>query len=122
MINKVNKNEQRQKRHVRLRHDLAGTSACPRLCVYRTLKHVYAQIIDDVKGVTLVSCNTTQKDIQEKVKDMTNIEQAKYVGEQIAKLAKKKKITKVVYDRGGYLYTGRVQALADGARAGGLEF
>ena len=122
MINKINKNENRVKRHVRLRHDLAGTTARPRLCVYRSLNHIYAQIIDDVKGVTLVSCNTTQKDIQAKVKGMTNKEQAKYVGEQIAKLAKKKKITEVVFDRGGYLYTGRVKELADGARAAGLVF
>ena len=122
MINKINKNEQRVKRHVRLRHDLAGTTQRPRLCVYRSLSHIYAQIIDDVKGITLVSCNTTQKDIREKVKDMTNKEQAKFVGEQIAKLAKKKKITEVVFDRGGYLYTGRVKELADGARDAGLKF
>ena len=122
MIKKINKNETRVKRHVRLRHDLAGTTARPRLCVYRSLNHIYAQIIDDVKGVTLVSCNTTQKDVQAKVKDMTNKEQARYVGEQIAKLAKKKKISQVVFDRGGYLYTGRVKELADGARAAGLEF
>lgn len=122
MINKVNKNEQRVKRHVRLRHDLAGTTQRPRLNVYRTLNHIYAQIIDDSKGVTLVACNTTQKDIREKVAKMTNIEAASFVGEQIAKLAKKKKISQVVFDRGGYLYTGRVKALADGARAAGLEF
>ena len=122
MINKVNKNEQRQKRHVRLRHDLAGTKERPRLNVYRTLNHIYAQIIDDTKGVTLVSCNTTQKDISAKVANMTNKEAARFVGEQIAKLAKKKKISQVVFDRGGYLYTGRVKELADGARAAGLEF
>lgn len=122
MINKVNKNEQRVKRHVRLRHDLAGTTQRPRLNVYRTLNHIYAQIIDDTKGVTLVACNTTQKDIREKVAKMTNIEAARFVGEQIAKLAKKKKISQVVFDRGGYLYTGRVKELADGARAAGLEF
>lgn len=122
MIKKINKNQTRTKRHIRLRHDLAGTTARPRLCVYRSLNHIYAQIIDDSKGVTLVSCNTTQKEIKEAIKDMTNKEQARYVGEQIAKLAKKKKITQVVFDRGGYLYTGRVKELADGARAGGLEF
>ena len=122
MINKVNKNEQRVKRHVRLRHDLAGTTQRPRLCVYRTLNHIYAQIIDDSKGVTLVACNTTQKDVREKVAKMTNIEAARFVGEQIAKLAKKKKISQVVFDRGGYLYTGRVKELAEGARAAGLEF
>ena len=122
MIKKINKNEQRVKRHVRLRHDLAGTAKRPRLCVYRSLSNIYAQIIDDDKAVTLVSCNTTQKDIREKVANMTNKEQARFVGEQIAKLAKKKKITEVVFDRGGYLYTGRVKELADGARAAGLQF
>ena len=122
MINKINKNEQRVKRHVRLRHDLAGTTQRPRLNVYRTLNHIYAQIIDDSKGVTLVAFNTTQKDIKDKVANMTNKEAARFVGEQIAKLAKKKKISQVVFDRGGYLYTGRVKELADGARAAGLEF
>lgn len=122
MINKVNKNQKRVKRHVRLRHDLAGTKERPRLCVYRSLSNIYAQIIDDNKGVTLVACNTTQKDIKDKVANMTNKEAARFVGEQIAKLAKKKKITQVVFDRGGYLYTGRVKELADGARAAGLEF
>ena len=122
MINKINKNSKRVQRHIKLRHDLAGTTARPRLCVYRSLNHIYAQIIDDTKGVTLVACNTTQKDVAEKIKNMTNLEQAKYVGEQIAKLALKKKITEVVFDRGGYLYTGRVKELADGARAGGLKF
>lgn len=122
MFNKVNKNENRVKRHVRLRHDLAGTAQRPRLCVYRSLSNIYAQIINDEKGETLVSCNTTQEAVKKAVKDMTNKEQAKYVGEQIAKLALKKKITEVVFDRGGYLYTGRVKELADGARAAGLKF
>ncbi len=122
MIKKINKNNERVKRHVRLRHNLAGTSARPRLCVYRSLSNIYAQIVDDEKQVTLVACNTTQPEIKKAIKDMTNKEQAKYVGEQIAKLAKKKKITEVVFDRGGYLYTGRVKELADGARAAGLVF
>jgi large subunit ribosomal protein L18 len=122
MINKENKNAKRVKRHIRIRHNLSGTSTCPRLCVYRSLSNIYAQIIDDTKGVTLVACNTTQKEIKEQVKDMTNKEAARFVGEQIAKLAKKAKIKTVVFDRGGYLYTGRVKELADGARAGGLEF
>lgn len=122
MISKINKNAQRVKRHIKLRHDLTGTSVRPRLCVYRSLNHIYAQIIDDSKGETLVACNTTQKEIQEKVKGMTNKEQARYVGTEIARLAKKKKIEEVVFDRGGYLYTGRVKELADGARAAGLKF
>ena len=122
MISKINKNAQRVKRHIKLRHDLTGTSVRPRLCVYRSLNHIYAQIIDDSKGKTLVACNTTQKEIQEKVKGMTNKEQAKFIGTEIARLAKKKKIEEVVFDRGGYLYTGRVKELADGARAAGLKF
>ena len=122
MISKINKNSQRVKRHIKLRHDLTGTSVRPRLCVYRSLNHIYAQIIDDSKGETLVACNTTQKEIQEKVKGMTNKEQAKFIGTEIARLAKKKKIEEVVFDRGGYLYTGRVKELADGARAAGLKF
>ena len=122
MISKINKNEKRVKRHVKIRHDLAGTAKRPRLCVYRSLSNIYAQIIDDDKAITLVSCNTTQKEIKEKVANMTNKEAAAYVGEQIAKLAKKKKITEVVFDRGGYLYTGRVKELADAARNAGLVF
>ncbi len=122
MINKVDKNANRIKRHVKIRHDLAGTTKRPRLCVYRSLNHIYAQIVDDSKGVTLVACNTTQKEVAAKVKDMTNKEQARFVGEEVARLAKKKKITEVVFDRGGYLYTGRVKELADGARAAGLKF
>lgn len=122
MINKIDKNANRVKRHTKIRHDLTGTTKRPRLCVYRSLNHIYAQIIDDSKGVTLVACNTTQKEVATKVKDMTNKEQARFVGEEIARLAKKKKITEVVFDRGGYLYTGRVKELADGARAAGLEF
>ena len=122
MISKINKNAQRVKRHIKLRHDLTGTSVRARRCVYRSLNHIYAQIIDDTTGKTLVACNTTQKEIQAKVKGMTNKEQAKYVGGEIARLAKKKKIEEVVFDRGGYLYTGRVKELADGARAAGLKF
>lgn len=122
MLKKINKNSKRVARHTKLRHNLAGTTACPRLCVYRSLNHIYAQIIDDEKATTLVSCNTTQKEIVEKVKDMTNKEQARFIGEQIGKLAIEKNITEVVFDRGGYLYTGRVKELADGARAAGLKF
>ena len=122
MISKIDKNADRKQRHVRVRGKVKGTANAPRLCVYRSLSNIYAQIIDDNKGVTLVACNTTQKDIKDKVAKMTNKEAARFVGEQIAKLAKKKKISQVVFDRGGYLYTGRVKELADGARAAGLEF
>ena len=122
MINKANKNVVRKTRAQRIRKNLSGTTERPRLSVFKSLDNIYAQVIDDVKGVTLVSCNTTQKDIRAKVAKMTNKEAARFVGEQIAKLAKKKKISQVVFDRGGYLYTGRVKELADGARAAGLEF
>ena len=122
MIKRINKNEDRKMRATRVRNKISGTPERPRLNVFRSLNHIYAQIIDDSKAVTLVSCNTTQKEVAEKVKNMTNKEAARYVGEQIAKLAKKKKITEVVFDRGGYLYTGRVKELADGARAAGLQF
>ena len=122
MVSKVSSNERRVERHRRIRKNLNGTSERPRFDVFRSSKHIYVQIIDDTKGVTLVSCNTTQKDIKAKVANMTNKEAARFVGEQISKLAKKKKISQVVFDRGGYLYTGRVKELADGARAAGLEF
>lgn len=122
MIKKENKNAKRSVRHVRLRKNLAGTSACPRLCVYRSLNNIYAQIIDDEKGVTLVSCSTENKQVKAACEGKTNKEQARIVGEQLAKLAKDKKISTVVFDRGGYLYTGRVKELADGARSGGLKF
>ena len=122
MIKKESRNSMRKVRHERIRKTIMGTCATPRLCVFRSNTGIYAQIIDDDKAITLVSCNTTQKEIKEKVANMTNKEAARFVGEQIAKLAKKKKISQVVFDRGGYLYTGRVKELADGARAAGLEF
>lgn len=122
MITKKNKNEVRQKRHNRLRKDLVGCAARPRLNVYKSLKHIYAQIIDDNAGVTLVSCNTTQKQYSETLKNMTNKEQAAFIGKTIGELAVKAGIKEVVFDRGGYLYTGRVKELADGARSAGLEF
>ena len=118
MIKKINKNETRVKRHVRLRHDLAGTTARPRLCVYRSLNHIYAQIIDDVNGTTLVAASS----VDMKLANGGNIEAAKAVGAEIAKRAEKANIKKVVFDRGGYLYHGKVKALADGARSKGLEF
>ncbi|MGN0748072.1 MAG: 50S ribosomal protein L18 [Christensenellales bacterium] len=122
MISKDNKNQIRLKRHARLRNTLKGTSDAPRLAVYRSLNGIYAQIIDDEKGVTLVSCSTIDKEISKSCKGKNRKEQAKLVGETLAKRALKKKIKTVVFDRGGYLYTGRVQALADGAREAGLEF
>lgn len=122
MINKRDKNALRRKRHIRVRNKISGTADCPRLCVYRSNKEIYAQIIDDVKGVTLTSCSTLQKDVAAQVKGKTKVEAAKIVGKTIGERAKAKKIKEVVFDRGGYLYTGRVEALAAGAREAGLDF
>lgn len=118
MIKKESKNVSRKIRHERIRKDIYGTSLIPRLNVYRSNKNIFAQLIDDEKGITLVSASTLElKDIKN-----NNIETATKVGELIAKKAKKAKISKVVFDRGGYLYHGRVKALADAARENGLEF
>lgn len=122
MITVKDKNQERVIRHKRVRKNISGTSEKPRLCVNRSLSNIYAQIIDDTKGITLVSASTLDKDIAEKVKGKTKTEAAKIVGETIGQKAKAKKIKEVVFDRGGYLYTGRVQAVADGARASGLKF
>ena len=120
MINKVSKNDMRKKRHERIRETLSGTSTKPRLNVFRSNANITAQIIDDEKGVTLVSASSLEKEL--KLKNGGNVEAAKTVGAEIAKRAKKAKITEVVFDRGGYLYHGRVKALAEAARENGLEF
>ena len=120
MISKVSRNDMRKERHSRIRENLAGTSNRPRLNVFRSNANITAQIIDDEKGVTLVSASTLEKDL--KITNGGNIEAAKIIGQEIAKRAKKAKITQVVFDRGGYLYHGRVKALADAARESGLEF
>ncbi|WP_251182820.1 50S ribosomal protein L18 [Anaerocaecibacter muris] len=120
MIKKIDKNKVRAKRHARLRHDLKGTAARPRLAVYRSTSHIYAQVIDDVKGVTLCSSSTLVKGAN--LDGKTKTQQAEFVGGDVAAKAKKNGITEVVFDRGGYLYTGRVKALADAARAAGLKF
>ena len=126
MISKINKNEVRKARHDRMRFYVKGTAERPRLNVYRSLNHIYAQIIDDSaidgNGATLVSASTTEKEIAAKIKDMSKTEASKEVGKILAERAKEKGLSKVVFDRGGYVYTGRVAALADGAREGGLEF
>lgn len=122
MINKQDKNATRKKRHMRVRNKISGTSECPRLCIYRSNKEIYAQIIDDVKGVTLASCNTLQKDVAVQVKGKTKVEAAQIAGKILGERAKTKKIETVVFDRGGYLYAGRVEALASGARKAGLNF
>lgn len=114
--------EKRQLRHSRVRRKVVGTSEKPRLNVFKSLNHIYAQIIDDYAGKTLVSASTIDKELKGKIKTGGNIEAAKTVGELIAKRAAAKGIAKVVFDRGGYLYHGRIKALADAARQGGLEF
>ena len=122
MINKNNKNEIRKRRKKRVQRKIFGTSERPRLNVYRSTKHIHAQIIDDVKGTTLVSVSTLQPTIMEKAKNKTKKEQAQVVGEEIAKRAKDAKVKKVVFDRAGYVYMGRVRSLAEAARNAGLDF
>ena len=119
MVSKVNKNAMRLKRHVRVRGKISGTPECPRLNVFRSNANIYAQIIDDVNGVTLVSANTLEKDFEGAT---GNVEAAKKVGTILAERAKAKGIEQVVFDRGGYIYHGRVAALAEGAREAGLNF
>lgn len=122
MIKVKDKNQERIIRHKRVRKTVVGTAQRPRFNVYRSLSNIYAQIIDDEKGVTLVSASTLEKEIAKQVEGKTKKEAATIVGQVIAQRAKQKKISEVVFDRGGYLYTGRVQAVADGARASGLKF
>lgn len=119
MLLKADKNETRKKRHLRVRNRLSGTAARPRLCVFRSLAHIYAQIIDDEKGVTLTAASSVEKDFEG---SGSNIAGAKKVGAAIAKKALEKGISEVVFDRGGYIYHGRIAALAEAAREGGLKF
>ena len=119
MLLKADKNETRQKRHLRVRNRVAGTAERPRLNVFRSLKHIYAQVIDDDKGVTLAAASSLDKDFKGAG---GNIAAAKEVGAAIAKKALEKGISEVVFDRGGYIYLGRVAALAQAARDGGLKF
>ena len=118
MISKVSRNDVRVERHKRVRTKNVGTHDVPRVCVFRSNTNIYAQIINDEEGITLVSASS----LENKGKNGSNVEAAKLVGESLAKKAKKAGITKVVFDRGGYLYHGRVKALADALRDGGLEF
>lgn len=111
-----------QKRHRSIRLKVSGTAEFPRLAVYRSTKHIYAQLIDDENHVTLASASSNDKDLKEKLSNGGNIEAAKIVGEAIAQKAKKAGISEVVFDRGGFLYHGRVAALADAAREAGLMF
>ena len=122
MIKSVNKKEQTRKRHQRVRVNLSGTGTAPRLAVYRSTKHIYAQLIDDEKHVTICSASSIDKDLKEKLAHGGNIDAAKVVGETIAKKALKKGVKECVFDRGGFLYHGRIAALADAAREAGLEF
>ena len=122
MISKIDKNAIRVARHERLRHYFSGTPERPRLNVYRSLKHIYAQVIDDAAGVTLAAASTVEPEIAAQLEGKDKKQAAEIVGETVAKRAKDKGVEKVVFDRGGYLYTGRVEALANGARKGGLDF
>lgn len=122
MITKGDKNKARLKRHLRVRKKIEGTTERPRLNVFRSSKHIYAQLIDDVKGVTIASASTMDKELREDIKNGGNVESARKVGELIAKRAKEQGYETIVFDRGGYLYHGRIQALADAAREAGLEF
>lgn len=114
--------EARKRRHIRVRRSISGTAQKPRLNVYRSLNEIYAQVIDDNKGHTLVSASSIDNELKKKMKGKTKNEQAKLVGQAIADRAKEKGIKEVVFDRGGYKYIGRVAALADGARENGLQF
>ena len=122
MIKKINKNELRLRKHLRVRKKIAGTNERPRLNVFRSNKNMYAQIIDDATGVTLVSASTLDKDLRDQIEKGGGKAAAKMVGEAIAKKALAAGIEDVVFDRGGYIYTGRVKELADGAREAGLKF
>jgi len=122
MITKGDKNKARLKRHLRVRKKIEGTTARPRLNVFRSSKHIYAQVIDDIKGVTIVSASTLDKELAAEIGNGGSVEAARKVGELVAKRAKASGIDHVVFDRGGYLYHGRIQALADAAREAGLEF
>ena len=122
MIKKFNRNESRKKRHRIIRKSIQGTPERPRLNVFRSSKHIYAQIIDDTQMKTITSSSTIDKEVAEKLEGLTKKEAAELVGKNIAEKAKKEGIEKVVFDRGGYLYHGRIKALADGARENGLKF
>ena len=122
MIKKIDKNKERLRRHTRVRKKLSGTAETPRMSVFRSLNHIYVQVIDDVKGVTLCSASTMEKQVKAKISGLNKTDAAKVVGQVVGEKAKALNIESVVFDRGGYLYTGRVQAVADGAREAGLKF
>ena len=122
MINKESRSAIRVKKHMRVRNRLAGTTERPRLAVFRSNNHMYAQIIDDTVGKTLVSASTLDKDVKAELEKTNNVEAATVVGTVVAKKALEKGITTVVFDRGGFIYHGKIEALADAAREAGLKF
>lgn len=122
MIKKPIKNDLRLRRHKRVRRKISGTPEVPRLCVFRSNKNIYAQIIDDSNGTTLVAASSLEPEVKDQIQSGADKAAAKVVGQAIARKALDKGIENVVFDRGGYVYTGRVQELADGAREGGLKF
>ena len=122
MVSKQSRSEIRRKKHYRLRNRFAGTAERPRLAVFRSNNHMYAQIIDDSVGQTLASASTVEKEIKAELENTDTVDAAAYVGTVIAKRAIEKGITEVVFDRGGFIYQGKVQALADAAREAGLKF
>ena len=122
MLKKVNRNQKRVDRHNKIRNKIVGTPERPRLNVYRSSNHIYAQVIDDVTGTTIASASTKDKEIVAKVAELTKVDAAKIVGAEVATRAQAKGIKSVVFDRGGYLYHGRVKSLAEGARENGLDF
>ena len=122
MVSKKSRSEVRVNKHRKLRNRLAGTTECPRLAVFRSNNHMYAQIIDDTVGKTLVSASTNEPEAKKALEKTNNVEAAAYVGKVIAERAIEKGIKEVVYDRGGFIYQGKVQALADAAREAGLNF
>ncbi len=122
MSAEVDKRRARERRHLRVRKRIFGTPERPRLNVYRSLSHIYAQVIDDTRGVTLVSASTIDPEVRPLVQGLPKTEQARLVGKKVAERALAKGITQVVFDRGGYKYHGRVKALADASREAGLEF
>ncbi len=122
MVNKKSKSDVRIKKHMRIRNRVAGTADRPRLAVFRSNNHMYAQIIDDLAGNTLVAASTVEKAVKDELEKTNDVDAAAYVGKVIAERALEKGIKTVVFDRGGYIYQGKVQALADAAREAGLEF
>ncbi|CDD56134.1 50S ribosomal protein L18 [[Bacteroides] pectinophilus] len=122
MVSKKSRTEVRENKHRKLRNRFSGTAERPRLAVFRSNNHMYAQIIDDTVGKTLVSASTLQKEVKAELEKTNNVDAAAYLGTVIAKRALEKNITTVVFDRGGFIYQGKIQALADAAREAGLEF